>query len=121
MARIAPAQNPYELTEDQRRTLALADEFARKELAPLAKKMDDDEWWPEGLFRRLGAAGYLGLTIPESEGGPGLDLFSSALVGQGFARWNQAVGLSWLSPQELFLDNLPRHARPAEKKREGAR
>ena len=67
MARIAPAQNPYELTEDQRRTLALADEFARKELAPLAKQMDDDECWPEGLFRRLGAAGYLGLTIPESE------------------------------------------------------
>lgn len=43
MARIAPAPNPYDLTEDQRRTLALADEFARIELAPLAKQMDDDE------------------------------------------------------------------------------
>jgi len=30
MARIAPAPNPYELTEDQCHTLALADEFARK-------------------------------------------------------------------------------------------
>ena len=117
MARIAPAQNPYELTEDQRRTLALADEFARKELAPLAKKMDDDEWWPEGLFRRLGAAGYLGLTIPESEGGPGLDLFSSALVGQGFARWNQAVALSWLAHENLCVNNVQRNASPEQKKR----
>ena len=117
MARIAPAANPYELTEEQSRTLALADEFARKELAPLAKKMDDDEWWPEGLFRRIGAAGYLGLTIPESEGGPGLDLFSSALVGQGFARWNPAVALSWLAHENLCLNNVQRNASPEQKKR----
>ncbi|WP_333650224.1 acyl-CoA dehydrogenase family protein [Candidatus Binatus sp.] len=117
MARIAPAPNPYELTEDQCHTLALADEFARKELAPLARKMDDDEWWPEGLFRRLGAAGYLGLTIPESEGGPGLDLFSSALVGQGFARWNQAVALSWLAHENLCVNNIQRNASPEQKKR----
>ena len=117
MAGIAPAANPYELTEEQSRTLALADEFARKELAPLAKKMDDDEWWPEGLFRRIGAAGYLGLTIPESEGGPGLDLFSSALVGQGFARWNPAVGLSWLAHENLCLNNVQRNASPEQKKR----
>jgi len=117
MAHIAPAPNPYELTEDQSRTLALADEFARKELAPLARKMDDDEQWPEGLFRRLGAAGYLGLTIPESEGGPGLDLFSSALVGQGFARWNQAVALSWLAHENLCVNNVQRNASPEQKKR----
>ena len=117
MASIATAPNPYELTEDQSHTLALADEFARKELAPLARKMDDDEWWPEGLFRRLGAAGYLGLTIPESEGGPGLDLFSSALVGQGFARWNQAVALSWLAHENLCVNNVQRNASPEQKKR----
>src|SRR5208282_2115954 len=117
MARIAPAPNPYELTEDQRHTLDLADEYARKELAPLARKMDDDELWPEGLFRRLGAAGYLGLTIPESEGGPGLDLFSSALVGQGFARWNQAVALSWLAHENLCVNNIQRNASPEQKKR----
>jgi len=79
--------------------------------------MDDDEWWPEGLFRRLGAAGYLGLTIPESEGGPGLDLFSSALVGQGFARWNQAVALSWLAHENLCVNNVQRNASPEQKKR----
>ncbi len=117
MARIASAPNPYELTEDQRHTLDLADEYARKELAPLARKMDDDELWPEGLFRRLGAAGYLGLTIPESEGGPGLDLFSSALVGQGFARWNQAVALSWLAHENLCVNNVQRNASPEQKKR----
>ncbi len=117
MARIASAPNPYELTEDQRHTLDLADEYARKELAPLARKMDDDELWPEGLFRRLGAAGYLGLTIPESEGGPGLDLFSSALVGQGFARWNQAVALSWLAHENLCVNNIQRNASPEQKKR----
>ncbi|MFZ0887941.1 MAG: acyl-CoA dehydrogenase family protein [Candidatus Binataceae bacterium] len=117
MARLAPAPNPYELTEDQRRTLTLADEFARNELAPLAKKMDDEEWWPADLFGRLGAAGYLGLTIPESEGGPGLDLFASALVGQAFARWNPAVGLSWFAHENLCVNNVQRNASPEQKQR----
>jgi isovaleryl-CoA dehydrogenase len=107
----------FDLGEEQRQTLALADDFARKELAPLAGRMDDEEWWPEDLFRRLGAAGWLGLTVPESEGGPGLDVLSSALVGQAFSRWNPGVALSWLAHENLCLNNLLRNASPEQRAR----
>ena len=70
----------FELTPEQQATLELADAFGRAELAPLAKRMDDEEWWPEDLWPKLGKAGLLGVTIPEADGGPGLDVFSSALV-----------------------------------------
>jgi isovaleryl-CoA dehydrogenase len=107
----------FELDPEQEQTLSLADEFARKELAPLAARMDDEEWWPPDLFRRLGAAGWLGLTIPESDGGPGLDVLSSALVGQAFSRWNSGVALSWLAHENLCLNNLLRNASPEQRRR----
>jgi isovaleryl-CoA dehydrogenase len=107
----------FELDPEQQQTLTLADEFARKELAPLAARMDDEEWWPPELFRRLGSAGWLGLTIPESEGGAGLDVLSSALVGQAFSRWNSGVALSWLAHENLCLNNLLRNASPEQRQR----
>jgi len=112
-----PAGPRFELDAEQQQTLHLADEFARKELAPLAARMDDEEWWPPDLFRRLGEAGWLGLTIAESDGGPGLDVLSSALVGQAFSRWNSGVGLSWLAHENLCLNNLLRNGSPEQRRR----
>ena len=85
-ARMTDAARPataYALTPEQEATLELADKFGRAELAPLSRKMDDEEWWPPEVFPKLGRAGLLGVTIPAAEGGPGLDVFSSALILQG--------------------------------------
>src|SRR5690348_18423919 len=48
------------LSAEQRSVLEAADRYARAELHPLAARMDAEEWWPEDLFPRLGAAGFLG-------------------------------------------------------------
>ena len=115
--RPAPPVPGFALTLEQQATLDLADRFARAELAPLAGRMDDDEWWPAEVFPKLGQAGLLGVTIPESEGGPGLDLFSSALVLQGVARWNQAVALSWLAHENLCVNNILRNGNADQRRR----
>ena len=62
-----------ELTSEEQQILDETDRFARRELYPLAPRMDRDEWWPDDLFRRLGAAGYLG-------NGP-IAMFSSSMCG----------------------------------------
>jgi isovaleryl-CoA dehydrogenase len=107
----------FGLTPEQEATLELADKFGRTELAPLARKMDDEEWWPPEVFPKLGRAGLLGVTIPAAEGGPGLDVFSSALVLQGISRWNPAVALSWLAHENLCVNNLLRNASPEQRRR----
>jgi isovaleryl-CoA dehydrogenase len=107
----------FELTPEQQATLDLADAFGRAELAPLAKRMDDEEWWPEDLWPKLGKAGFLGVTIPEADGGPGLDVFSSALILQAFARWNSGIALSWLAHENLCLNNILRNGDPDQRKR----
>jgi hypothetical protein len=47
----------FDLTPDQREILDQADRFGRKELYPLAERMDADEYWPEDAFPKIGEAG----------------------------------------------------------------
>lgn len=100
--------NAFSLGEDRRAVLEAADRYAREKLAPLARRMDDEEWWPDAEFRALGRDGYLGITVPAALGGADLDLFSSGLVVQAFARWNHAFALSWVAHENLCLNNILR-------------
>jgi isovaleryl-CoA dehydrogenase len=105
-ARSDATGNNFCLNVDQQAMLDEADRFARNELYPLAARMDDEEWWPEGVFNKIGEAGYFGLTVPEEYGGQGLDLFTSGLVGEAFSRWNYALSLSWIAHENLCLNNI---------------
>jgi len=102
----------FSLGEDRLAILEAADRYAREQLAPLAKRMDDEEWWPDEAFRALGAQGYLGITVPGELGGADLDLFAAGLVLQGFSRWNYSLGLSWVAHENLCLNNIYRNGSP---------
>ena len=99
----------FSLSEDRLAILDAADRYGREQLAPLARRMDDEEWWPDDAFRALGREGYLGITAPPDLGGVDLDFFASGLVLQGFSRWNYALGLSWVAHENLCLNNILRN------------
>ena len=105
------------LSEEREQVLEAADRLARERLAPLARRMDDEEWWPDEAFRSLGKEGYLGVTAPTELGGAGLDLFASGLVLQAFARWNHAFALSWVAHENLCLNNILRNASREQRER----
>ena len=105
------------LSEEHAGILDAADRLARERLAPLARRMDDEEWWPDEAFRALGKEGYLGVTAPVELGGAGLDLFASGLVLQAFSRWNHALALSWVAHENLCLNNILRNASPGQRER----
>lgn len=96
----------FALTPDQQALLEHADRYGRERLAPLAPRMDAEEWWPDDLFPELGELGFLGLTIPERYGGVGLGLVEAGLVAQAFGRWNHALALSWVAHDNLCANNL---------------
>jgi isovaleryl-CoA dehydrogenase len=109
--------HPYGLSEERAHILDSADRLGRERLAPLARRMDDEEWWPDAEFRGLGAEGYLGVTAPPELGGAGLDLFGSGLVVQAFSRWNHALALSWVAHDNLCLNNILRNANAEQRER----
>ena len=111
MPEASPGPLPaFDLSAEQQATLDAAADYARRELYPLAPRMDAEEWWPAAAFAALGAAGYLGVTVPERLGGAGADLFTSALVLQALARWNHALGLAWVAHDNLCVNNIYRNA-----------
>lgn len=109
--------NAYTLSQEQQSILDQADRFSRNELYSYAEKMDREEWFPEDAFPKLGANGYLGITVPEEYGGAGMDLFTSGLVLQAFSRWNHALALSWVAHENLCLNNIFRHANEEQRRK----
>lgn len=99
----------FGLNEEQEAILEAADKFGEKELYPLAEKMDNEEWWPEGIFKKMADAGLLGLTIDPKYGGAGMSYLQAGLVCQAFGRWNHAIALSWVAHDNLCLDNIYRN------------
>jgi len=106
----------FGLTDDDRAVLEAADKFARKEFQTLSRRMDDEEWWPPEIFAKIGMAGFMGATVSPEYGGAGMDLFSSGLICQAFARWNPAIALSWAAHDNLCVNNIFRNANEAQRR-----
>ncbi|WP_299917264.1 3-sulfinopropanoyl-CoA desulfinase [uncultured Roseobacter sp.] len=74
------------LTEEQSalraRARALAEEVAR----PLAAETDRSETYPTEVVHQLTDAGFMGMSVPQDLGGPGMSCFEIALVVEEFAR-----------------------------------
>jgi isovaleryl-CoA dehydrogenase len=101
--------NQFNLNEEQEAILEAADQFGKKELYPLSEKMDNEEWWPTGIFKKMASAGLLGLTVDPKFGGAGMNYMQAGLVCQAFGRWNHAMALSWVAHDNLCLDNIYRN------------
>jgi alkylation response protein AidB-like acyl-CoA dehydrogenase len=73
------------LTPEQQHLRDRARELAR-EAAAQAAETDRTEQYPWPMVRRMTGAGFLGLTIPQEWGGPGLSYFDAVLVIEEFSR-----------------------------------
>ncbi|MEX2195431.1 MAG: acyl-CoA dehydrogenase family protein [Thermoleophilaceae bacterium] len=60
--------------------------FVARELRPNAMQWEDDEWFPNEVFEKLAAVGYLGLKYPEAYGGQGGDHLHDAVFTEELAR-----------------------------------
>jgi len=61
-------------------------EFCEKELAPNAQQWEDDEGFPDWVFKRMGELGYLGLHFPEEYGGGDGDYFTNIVLAEEIGR-----------------------------------
>lgn len=96
----------FSLTADQQALLDHVDRFAKKQLLPLAEKMDNEEWWPPEIMRKIGELGFLGVTVPEKFGGAGMSMLEAGLILQGMSRYNHALALSWVAHDNLCANNI---------------
>lgn len=64
--------------------------FIERELRPHAAQWEADGWFPDEVFTKLGAAGFLGLTYPVELGGQGGDYLSGLVMKEEMAHCGSA-------------------------------
>jgi isovaleryl-CoA dehydrogenase len=92
-------------------------QFMLKEIEPEAEKIDREDKFPEGIWKKLGELGLLGVTVDEEYGGSGFDLLTGVLVNEQIARVCPALALSYSAHANLCADNLNRNGNKEHKKR----
>ncbi|EPX79227.1 acyl-CoA dehydrogenase [Litoreibacter arenae] len=75
-----------QLTEDERMLRDAARSFADAELAPKVIQANREETVDPGIFKAMGQAGLLGLTLPEKYGGLGASYVTYGLVAREIER-----------------------------------
>ena len=105
-------QDPFlfndQLSEEERMLSASAAEFARRSLMPRVEEAYLHEKTDPAIFREMGAAGLLGVTIPEAYGGLGLSHVSYGLIAREIERIDSGFR-SMLSVQSSLV-MYPIHA-----------
>jgi len=64
----------------------MAKEFAEKEIAPIADRIDRENKYPMDLFEKMAEQGLFGMCTPPEYGGTGLDLLSTAIAAEEIAK-----------------------------------
>ncbi|MGI0155260.1 MAG: acyl-CoA dehydrogenase family protein, partial [Thermoplasmata archaeon] len=103
------------LSDEERELRDAARRFARAEIAPVADRMDREDYFPRDVFRRLGEQGFLGVTVPVSNGGLGLSYLAQALILEEIARVSPAFALSVGAHSNLFADNVGRNGTESQR------
>src|SRR6476469_3875011 len=81
-------------SEQHLATREMVRQFARDEVAPVAKKYDAEAKFPWETIRNMGDLGLLGVPWPEELGGAGLDLISYMIVINELAKVDASTGLT---------------------------
>lgn len=81
--------------------------FARLEIAPLVRKMDEEAKLDTGLLRKIFAQGFMGIDIPEEYGGQGGTFFQSVLMIEELAAVDPAVSVC-VDVQNTLVNNAVR-------------
>jgi alkylation response protein AidB-like acyl-CoA dehydrogenase len=72
-------------TEEHEELRESIQRFVLKELRPHVQQWEDDEWFPNEVFHKMAAVGFLGLKYPEEYGGEGGDYLHDAVLSEELA------------------------------------
>ncbi|MGF1550243.1 MAG: acyl-CoA dehydrogenase family protein [Sphingomonadaceae bacterium] len=91
--------------------------FAADKIAPLAEKIDREDWFPEELWPEMGALGLHGITVEEEYGGLGLGYLEHVVAQEEVARASASIGLSYGAHSNLCVNQIRRWGSDEQKRK----
>lgn len=117
IGRLHPVREFLALTDQQREVQQLARAFAATELSPHAAEWDRTAHFERALVPRLAELGFLGMLVPESEEGLGLDSVTYLLVLEEIAAADASTAVLLSVHNSLPSQMLLRHGTPEQRRR----
>ena len=92
--------------------------FATDKIAPLAARIDADDWFPrDELWAAMGALGLHGITVKEEWGGLGLGYLEHVIACEEVSRASASIGLSYGAHSNLCVNQIRRWGNEDQKAR----
>ncbi|HBB52404.1 MAG TPA: acyl-CoA dehydrogenase [Legionellales bacterium] len=91
------------------------EQFAKKEIAPLAAEIDKKNEFPNHLWKKMGDLGLLGITVSEEYGGANMGYLAHAIVLEEMSRASASVGLSYGAHSNLCVNQIYRNGNASQK------
>jgi isovaleryl-CoA dehydrogenase len=89
--------------------------FATDKIAPLAAKIDAEDWFPKELWPAMGELGLHGITVEEEYGGLGLGYLEHVIACEEVSRASASIGLSYGAHSNLCVNQIRRWGNPEQK------
>ena len=90
-------------------------EFANQHIAPKADDIDKSNAFPEGMWKKLGDLGLLGITAEPAYGGAGMGYLEHVIAMEEISRASASVGLSYGAHSNLCVNQITRNGTPQQK------
>lgn len=107
----------FALTKEQEMIRKTAREFAEKEIAPIAADIDEKAEFPAETVKKLGALGFMGMTVPKEWGGAGMDDISYAIAVEELSRVCASHGVTMSVNNSLVCWPLLKFGTDAQKEK----
>jgi butyryl-CoA dehydrogenase len=105
-----------QLTEEQKQVRDLCREFAARELAPNARKWDEEHLFPRDAVKQLGEMGLMGVAVPGEWGGAGMDNVSYAVAMEEISRGCAGTGVIMSVNNSLYCDPVLKYGTEAQRR-----
>ena len=107
----------FELTEAERLFQETARDFAEKEIAPYAGKIDEEGRFPAEIVKKLGELGFMGVMVPEEYGGAGADTVCYVLALEEISKACASTGVIMSVNNSLVCEPILRFGTEEQKRR----
>ncbi|KAJ5672519.1 hypothetical protein N7507_001646 [Penicillium longicatenatum] len=93
-------------------------DFTRREIpAEVAARTDEQNNFPAEMWKKLGDAGFLGITADEAYGGLGMGYQAHCVVMEEISRASGSIGLSYAAHSQLCVNQLSLKGNEKQKER----
>ncbi len=107
----------FDPTDEHRMLRETVAGFVKNEVEIQALEHDRKEKFNRKLFQRCGELGFLGITIPETYGGSGMDATAAVIVHEELSMSDPGFALAYLAHSMLCVNNLYVNASDDQRKR----